>query len=369
MMPTLTQPTLQIEIVQAPVAPKTRPRRGSRVGTSLIVAVLLIVGFNALAFLLVEHGEPTWRDPEFGLRWKAFQKQQNANRPFVAILGSSRTAQGLRPDAIDDPAQPLLFNFSQSGGGPVCQAMILNRLLHLGATPSGLILEYWPPLFRGDGTHHEQHRTDSKRLMPMDEPIVRQFFQSPDAAWDTRHGDSRWSLSSYRRLLLARCWPDGIPHQERTDGLWMNLDRFGWWPGRITATPQQIAAGWWTVEQFYRPLYTGYTVDAQHDAAFRFVLTWAKAHDVPVLVVQLPESERFQQFKNTEAEAVTKDHLARLKRDFNFKFVDGRTWSNEDQLPDGFHLTQAGATEFTTRFHREALAGWLRSFSGGRTSR
>jgi hypothetical protein len=362
-MEVLTQPKLDVEIVQAPVPPVQKTRRGRRVWVSIVVAIVLVLVLNVVVFRMVEHGDPTWRDPEFGLRWKAFCKQREADpqRPFVAILGSSRTAQGLRPDVIDDPSHPLVFNFSQSGGGPVCQAMILNRLVQLGAAPDALVLEYWPPLFRGDGTHHEQHRTDSKRLLPMDEPIVRQFFQTPDAAWAARTGDSALSVSSYRRLLLSRWWPDGIPHNERTDGVWLNLDRFGWWPGRITATPEQISAGWWTVEQFYRPMYTGYHVNDQHDAAFRSVLQWAKDHAVPVLVVQLPESGRFQLLKNAEAEAVAKAHLESFRRDFAFPFVDARTWVGDEHLPDGFHLTQAGATEFTKRLHREKLAEWLKS--------
>ena len=361
MMELLTQRTLNVEIVKSPVPTTKYTPRDRKVWLSIVVAIVLVLLLNMVVSIVVEHGDPTWRDPEFGLRWKAFCQQRDSapQRPFVAVLGSSRTAQGLRPDVIDDSTQPLVFNFSQSGGGPICQAMILNRLQQLGAAPDALVLEYWPPLFRGDGTHHEQHRTDSKRLLTMDEPIVRSYFQFPDAAWDGRHGDSRWAFSSYRRLLLSRCWPDGIPHNERTDGLWMDLDAFGWWPGRITATPEQIAAGWWTVEQFYRPLYTGYQVNEQHDAAFRSVLQWAKTHDVPVLVLQLPESERFQQFKNAEADAVAKEHLESLRQDFAFPFVDARTWIANEHLPDGFHLTQAGATEFTRRFHRETLAAWF----------
>ena len=360
------EPTLRIDVVVAPLPvskPRRRYRQRDRVPVALAVAAILFAGINAALFLVFDVGHPTWRDPEFGVRLAQLQrwKTLHPERKLVVILGSSRTAQGLCPSEMDDGTGPLVFNMSLAGGGPVCQMLVLQRLLHFGITPDSLIVEYWPPLLRDDGNYHEQHRLDAKRLLGSDEPVVERYFPHPQVAWKQRASDTGWSLGAHRKQILSVALPCCLPEADRTDGAWNALDDHGWWPGRTTVTSHRVEEGWATVEYFYKPMYAGYALGTQHCAAFADVHRWARDNRIPVLMVQMPESTRFQRMKTPRADALAETHLKQILNEFHPTWIDARTWAEDHELPDGFHLTQAGAKRFSRRFLGTAAALWLAS--------
>jgi hypothetical protein len=326
-----------------------------RVAGSITVFLLLVVALNVIFAVALDHGPPHLRDPEYGLRLTALRRRvtEHPDRPLTVVLGSSRTAQGVRPAVYEQttaPGAPLLFNLSQSGGGPVLQLLTLRRLLAAGITPTAAVVEFWPPFLRGDGMFREQTRITPTRLRPADEPTVREFFDDPDAVWAARNGDSVVPLVAHRRTLAARLYPDLLPLADRTDPFWREVDGWGWWPGRVTATPEQVAAGWHTVEAFYRPLFLTYRVDPTHDRAYRTLLAECKARGIAVTLLRMPESPRFAALRTPDAVEVSERYLAGLLAEFPAPVIDARTWADDAHLPDGFHLTQAGAEAFTRRF-------------------
>jgi hypothetical protein len=342
-----------VEVVISP-AP-TSPARRRPVLRSFVVFVLIVAALNLAFALILDHGPPHLRDPEYGLRLTALRQRmaEHPGRPLTVILGSSRTAQGIRPDVYEQTAttsSPLLFNLSQSGGGPVLQLLTLRRLIADGITPAAVVVEFWPPFLRGDLLFREQGRIDPKRLRTVDEPTVREFFDDPDRVWAARHGDSVVPLVAHRRAVLTRLCPDLLPQAERTDEVWNGVDGWGWWPGRVSATPEQIAAGWPTVEQFYGMLYLTYRIDPTHDRAYRTMLAECRSRDIPVSLVRMPESDRFRSLHTPPADALAEAYLTNLLAEFPVPVVDGRTWADPAHLPDGFHLTRDGATAFTRRF-------------------
>ena len=346
-----------VVVVTSPVRPvdaPTHPRR-LRAWLSFVVFVSLVVTLNLLFALILDHGPPHLRDPEYGLRLTALcqRVKEHPGRPLVVVLGSSRTAQGVRPAVYEQTTtadSPLLFNLSQSGGGPVSQLLTLRRLLADGITPAAAVVEFWPPFLRGDLMFREQTRIDPKRLRAVDEPTVRQFFDDPDATWAARNGDSFVPLVAHRRNLLVRFCPDLIPQPERTDLMWRDVDGWGWWPGRITATPEQIDKGWHTVEAFYGPLFQTYRIDPTHDRAYRTLLAECRERGSRVTLVRMPETRRFAALQSAESVTLAERYLTDLLAEFPAPVIDGRTWADESNLPDGFHLTQAGAEAFTRRF-------------------
>ncbi len=318
---------------------------------SFVVFALFVVALNLLFAVALDHGPPHLRDPEYGLRLNSLRQRiaEHPARPPVLVVGSSRTGQGIRP-GVGEPADgPLVFNMSQAGGGPVSQVLTLRRLWADGISPAGVVLEYWPPFLRGDGTYHEQHRLDAKRLRPADEPTVREFFLTPDAVWSARRGDSFVPLVAHRHTVVSRVCPELLPHTARTDPIWRNVDGWGWWPGRVSATPAQVEAGWPAVEKFYRPLYDGFSIHPQHAAAYRTALSECSQHGVRVVLLRMPETQRFRQLQSAESERLGEDFLTGIVREFGVPVIDARTWADDDHLPDGFHLTQSGAEAFTRR--------------------
>src|SRR5207302_11361244 len=93
-------------------------------------------------------------DPEYGrklTRLRAKLKHKPAGQPLVALVGSSRTAMGIRPDAMWDDRPPadrpaLAFNCGICGAGPVLQHVTLDRLLRDCVRPDTVVAEVWLPI-------------------------------------------------------------------------------------------------------------------------------------------------------------------------------------------------------------------------------
>jgi lysophospholipase L1-like esterase len=60
----------------------------------------------------------------------------------------------------------------------------------------------------------------------------------------------------------------------------------------------------------------------------------------------LPEAPGFTRPGPT---AASEAYLARLGADLGLPLIDARDWVSTAELPDGFHLTQAGAAALTKR--------------------
>ena len=263
--------------VAVDVAPPSKRRRSLRALGGFLGA--LVVMNIALATIL-EVGPVRLRDPEYGLRLQSLRERQAQfpNRKLTVVLGSSRTAMGIRPDiyetsVIPTDNPPLLFNMSMAGAGPVFQRMTLERLLNDGVTPDAILFEFWPALLRGDGLYREDRRMIPERLHTTDDPIVRDYFTDP-AATRAQMRTNRLLPAWYnRRSLLEQFCPQLLPWSERTDGAWSTLDGWGWLPGRKTYTAEQVERGWPHVAGFYAPLFQSFEIADQFCALFNKPMT------------------------------------------------------------------------------------------------
>lgn len=360
MTDTLLAPAvIRVDVIIAPVLlkPSTPPRR-RRADRALLIFGTVLLALNVGFGLLLDHGPPHLRDPEYGLRLKVLRERlkEHPGRPLVVVVGSSRPAMGVRPDAVENGSGPLLFNMSVAGAGPVTQLLVLRRLQADGITPAAVVLEYWPPFFRGDGPYREDIRLNPTRFRPADERTIDEFFGDP-AETKRRVTESRWlPFHAHRKPLLDRFAPGWLPHTERADAMFANLDGWGWLPGRETTTAEERDKGWPHVLGYYWPLFRFYSVDANQDRALRACISHCREHGIAVSLAYLPESDRFRSLKTPESVRLADDHLADVRRDTGVSLIDARNWLTDDEsLPDGFHLTRPAAAAFTRRFISELL--------------
>jgi hypothetical protein len=321
----------------------------------------LVLAAHVGLLAALDHAWPQLRDPEYGRRVVRLRERlaDHPGRPLVLVVGSSRVSFGLSPAAWEgvrpnDPARPdpLLFNLSLVGSGPVIELLALRRAYADGFRPAAVVLEYWPPFLREDGAFHEPDRVDPLRLTDRDLPWVRDYFPRPDET-AARMRAARWHpLWHQRHRLLAQLAPRWQPWDRRTEMAWARMDPWGWLPGIDEPVPDPV----WRpkrlehCEKIYREQFKGYSIHPTADRALREAVALARGHGAEVAFAYLPESSEFRGWMPPEVERMGRDHLAGLSRDLGVPVIDGRLWLEDRYLVDGFHLSRQGAGEFSRRF-------------------
>lgn len=309
-------------------------------------------------FVLVDVARPELRDPEYGLRLNALRQRiaEHPERPLVVVIGSSRTAMGVRPYVWEEsrpgtPTDPLLFNMSRVGGGPLIQLMTLRRLYADGIRPDAVILEHWTPLLREDGPFAETARIEPERLFLADREFVQSYMPKPDTVERRMLVNRLNPLFTDRGRWLgrvARSWQ----RVRRVEVGCRELDGWGWLPGLDEEHPDAVArAGRLRhCEGTYRGHLNGFAIHADADRALRESVAVARSHGTRVAFAWLPESTEFRGWYPPEAERLGRDHLAGLCRELGVPLINARVWMPDAVLADGFHLTRDGAADFTRRF-------------------
>lgn len=352
----LRLPRLRGPVVARPV--RTSARRRAR--PVIVWFAVAFVGLNAVALLAMDVIFPQLRDPEYGRRVERLKDRlaEHPNRPLVLVVGSSRAAMGVRPDVWEatrpngTPPDPLLFNLSIVGSGPLIELLALQRAYADGIRPAAVILEYWPPFLREDGPYFEPYRIDDSRLFRSDRGFVRTFCKEPDRV-ERRMLTARLNpLSDNRHRWLAQALPSWLPWTRRLDVGWQGIDEWGWLPGLDDepAKTDMRAARLAHCEGIYREQFAGYTVHPLADRGLRETVALARSHGAKVGFVYLPEASEFRGWYPPAVEQTARDHLAALCRELGTPVIDGRLWLADEYLVDGFHLSRAGAAEFMKRF-------------------
>jgi hypothetical protein len=182
-----------------------RPRGlplSSKARASLICGVLGFVALQVGLDIAIESWLPELRDPEFGTKRARLneRQKQDPDRPFLLLLGSSRTEVGIRPEVLSadlpsGPEAPSVFNFGITMGGPMTELLCLKRLLRDGIRPQGVIIEVLPIWFRHSGISCEEvwwQRTNRlgwrdlgflKRYSMFRRQLYRDFAQTQLVPW------------------------------------------------------------------------------------------------------------------------------------------------------------------------------------------
>ncbi|OWK42971.1 hypothetical protein [Fimbriiglobus ruber] len=336
--------------------PPTAMPRPSRRRAVRALAAFLVVGLVAhFGFALwLDYGPPRARDPEYGKRLTRLQERvaENPGKPLVVVFGSSRTAMGVRPGVLAaDPHAPLLFNFALVGSGPVMELMAFRRAMADGVAPAAVLVEYWPAFLREDGSYNEEYRIDVNRLRPIDAAVVNEYFSPATREKYTRATWGQWISPWYqqRRSLMNQTLPAWLGNHQRVDGFYAQLDDWGWLPGHEAATPEGREAAQKAAKEYYEPLFKYYHIAPAADRALHELVGECRARNIPIALLYLPESAAFRAIMPPARQKIADDHLARIRGELNLPLIDARGWVSDDALPDGFHLMQYGAAEFTQK--------------------
>jgi hypothetical protein len=299
---------------------------------------------------------PQLRDPEYGRRAITLRARiaEHPDRPLVLVVGSSRAAMGVKPSAWEaarpgTSRDPLLFNMSALGGGPITELLTVRRVFADNFRPAVVLLEYWPPLFRQDGEYGETTQMDLHRLRWDDRPVVRGYFPEADKIERWMYFSRLNALTSYRTRLLTQADPEWVPKRGRPDVSWAELDGWGWLPGMAPADDaarQRLIA-------HQRPgvcaRLNRWSVHPNADLALREAVATVRAHGVTVGLLYLPESSECCGWYSSEVESAAEAHLATLAHDLAVPVINARAWMADRDLADGYHLSRAGAASFTAR--------------------
>lgn len=340
--------------------PSSSPRR--RAWYSLMLGVVFFGVLQLLVAWPLDGLTPGWRDPEYALRVRMCRQRQAEypGRPLIAVLGNSRTAMGVCPAAWEAclasqaaDSAPMLFNFGLVGAGPMLQELTARRLLQDGVHPQVVLWEYWPPFLYQDEQWNEHQRVNIDRLSPRDLPWVDACYP-PEKASPVRqriwwqHLLPCWGA---RERILMQLVPDWLSPTRRIDWTWKHLDGWGWYPG----LDAQIlgAAGRERMTQqcqvIYQPLLARYCCAAETEASLRRGIRLLQNAGCIVLLLYLPESERFRRWYPPETEAQIQQQCRQLQAELGAEWLDTRLWMAETDFVDGFHLSRQGAAAFTQR--------------------
>ena len=346
-----------------PTAPAIVPPRSPRHAAPRVLAwfAAAVLTLHAAALLSMDAIWPHLRDPEYGRRLTRLKARmvEHPDRPVAVVIGSSRISMGLRPDAWEESRpngakpDPLLFNMSLVGSGPVMELLCLRRLYADGVRPDAIVIEYWPPFLREDGIYFEPNRIVPERLYRSDRDFVREFFPHPEVTeqkmWEARVNP----VFENRQRWLLHVFPSWVPWHRRLDATWTAIDPWGWLPGLDVPNPQEPhtrAARLAHCEPIYREQFDGFFIHPLATRAIRDTVALARENGAKVALVYLPESTEFRTWVPPAVERAGRDHLNGLCRELDVPLIDAKLWLEDGLLVDGFHPSRLGAAEFTRRF-------------------
>jgi hypothetical protein len=333
-------------------------------GRSAIAWTLLcfVVGQAVLAaWVLRRHTDII--DPDHNERLRRLQARvaESPRQPVVVMLGSSRAANGFRPQVIlrDDPSRGLVFNFASLGCGPVRQWLTLRRILDSGIKPDLVLVETWPLFWPQTGFFGEEPFLLVTDVYRSDLAVLGQLYDKRWEAFVKLFGERVTPGIHYRahvvqasaRWLLPK---DGCPELLVGHAGYVGLDDHGWLLGPTGPGVHHESKLAWDAK-IATPILDRLAIDPHTDAAIHGLVADCRSHGIRVAFVFLPESSPLRQWYPPAARAAVADYLSHLERDCDAPVFNLRDWMPDDAFADYCHLTPQGAESFTARFDREVL--------------
>ncbi len=343
------------------VSAATAGRQGR---AALLWALLFFIGTQA-GFNLLQRRQPSYRDPIFGEKLDLLRQQlaTGEGRPLVLFMGSSRAMFGVRPDVVraalpSSCPEPVVFNFSHPGAGPLMHLLHLKRLLDRGIQPDVVVLEVWSCFL-----HINSYRLDFAELLgrPLEwtdvRPLRRYAEQRQNFAW-TWLEPKLLPCYNYRLQFQQHWAPELVAPGPKTASL--PVDELGWHSTPVCPpgpTRDSIIHDFYRVQ--FEPVLHWVTVSPCIDALLREILSICRERNIAVSLLFLPESQEFQSWYAPQIRKDMDAYLERLSRECAVPWIDARNWVPDASFVDSCHLDCEGAAAFSERFGRDVLGPML----------
>jgi hypothetical protein len=337
---------------------RTQDKRGRRsLGWGVAVFVLLQVALS----VAINQWLPALRDPEFGYKLARLRarREEEPDAPLLLVIGSSRSAMGLCPDAMRGNSTagdtPLIFNFGMTGYGPIQELALLHRLLRAGIRPDRLLIEVHPLLLHQEGGYGEESWMNVGCLEWRDVGVMAPYLSHPGTVTQQwlRQAIAPWHS---RRFLLLDRFASRWTAPEWKQNAWTLLDPYGWLPHyRESVTADEYEQGQARARAEYGGALTGFRITDAPELALRELLALCQRESIDVALFLMPESTGFRAFYPADARRQIDECLAGFCRKYGCRTYDATDWCADGDFWDGHHLLPGGAVRLSQRFAREIV--------------
>jgi hypothetical protein len=340
------------------------PRRQRAKGTILGALIALPLLFLAID-RTVENALPEWDDYERGVLFSRLRSLRAAepDRPWLAILGTSRSANGFDARTLSENESGLLvFNASLLGSTPLTNLLALRRLVEEGHRPNEVVVEILPLMMHQMVLSRKGRPLDLARIRAVDLPLVAQLepYSAGRMAWSWAEANT-FRAATYRADLAAQAWPafapgDRVSLRSKRETI---IDSHGQCALQMDPVPEETYHRGFEVarKQYQKPLSELTEVNSTYEHAMRALVSYCQSQNIRVrALIFMPESSAFRAFYGPGVEKFTYDYMRDLCAQWDIPLVDARSWCPDDCFIDGHHLTLRGSQHFSRRFHAEVLA-------------
>lgn len=330
---------------------RTRFQRPARTAlASAGVAFLLLQVFLLIA---MSGWFPEVSDPEYAWRETRLLARLEKPRPFVLMLGSSRTEHGFHAGRMEEELTArtgqavLVHNFGISAAGPVGCLLNLERLLERGIAPDLLLVEVLPAfLMNKDGLPWEASWLHPGRLQH------HEFQRLADLGISDEGLQSEWWSArvcpwfGYRFNIMSRPLPGFGAGQSR-------CDPYGW-RRSPPLSEKERARVFAECQNKYQTRLAQFSIGPAGNALTE-LLQLTDRKGIPTALVLMPESTTFQSWYSPEGRAELAELLKKLSCRHGTPIIDARSWVADEHFSDGHHLLADGARIFTDRLSQTML--------------
>jgi hypothetical protein len=353
------------------MAPQRVARRGR---TALLWAAVAFTAVNLSICFVADCLDPALREPQYGYKLAMLKQQlgQVAGRPLVLLLGTSRTAYGVRPEALssvqspDQPSpgqqSPFVFNFGIVGGGPIYEFLHLRRLLEAGIRPQAVVVEIHPALLKLPPEFTLVQLPPVEYCNARDMRLLDGYFGDGPAIWREWACCRAEALYRFRCEIMRRTAHRWVPDQRPNVYAVERMAPTGWVPGPWSQPSEaHRQANAKVVRDVYAPCYKDFAVGEGPDRALRELLSLCRQEKIVAALLLMPESDELRDEVVTAAQPAIERYVSELSREYGAEVFDASRWCENADFFDGQHLLAAAAGRLSERLGRRVLDNWMAS--------
>jgi hypothetical protein len=345
-----------------------RQRFGRKARASLLGALLGCVALQLGLTLTLEPWFPQFRDPFYYQKAHRLLARIDTSeeRPItVVMLGSSRTAFGLRGLQIEQPLgerlgrRVVVFNGGVFGSGPITELLYLKRMFQEGLRPDLLLIEVMPTcLVECDRGPAEASWLDPSRLNRHELLFLERYGISTGKMRRERTLGKVLPWYYHRFAIMSCLVPKYLPMKDRMD-FSGGTDAAGFAPCLLEPrSPEERQQYLERMRVQFGCCFVNFHFSAAACRALDDALVVCRQRDIPAILVLMPEGNEYQKLYEGATRAQIDRFLQALCQAHGVPLLDARSWVEDDDFSDGHHLLPRGALVFTERLGR-SLPGLL----------